>query len=217
MELDLFKQGDYKAVFEASPDAMLVVDSEGMIRDINRRAAVLFGWRREEVEGSVVERLIPAASRDAHRRHRHHYGEGRQKARREDEEQPVAPPGDGKAAKAIGRAGADQHRAQGAEQANDQAVAQVVEKGAIPAGVHRGQLAVAIEIGAEVDPVGRDLSGPSGRELGMHGNAVVPRLKRGQQEPQKRQHGRAEVAPDQGDAQHLHRAPASSRRCTPLM
>jgi len=75
MELDLFKQGDYKAVFEASPDAMLVVDSEGMIRDINRRAAVLFGWSREEIEGSVVERLIPAASRDAHRRHRHHYGE----------------------------------------------------------------------------------------------------------------------------------------------
>ena len=74
-EPDLLKQSDYTAVFEASPDAMLVVDSEGMIRDFNRQAIALFGWSREEIEGSPVERLVPPASRDLHRRHRRRYAE----------------------------------------------------------------------------------------------------------------------------------------------
>ena len=72
-EPNLLKQGDYTAVFEASPDAMLVVDSEGVIRDLNRQAIALFGWSREEIEGTPVERLVPPASRDAHRRHRRSY------------------------------------------------------------------------------------------------------------------------------------------------
>ena len=29
---------DYRAVFEASPDAMLIVDPEGVIRDLNPQA-----------------------------------------------------------------------------------------------------------------------------------------------------------------------------------
>ena len=72
-EPNLLKQGDYTAVFEASPDAMLVVDSEGVIRDLNRQAIALFGWSREEIEGTPVERLVPPASRGAHRRHRRSY------------------------------------------------------------------------------------------------------------------------------------------------
>ncbi len=74
-EPDLLKQSDYTAVFEASPDAMLVVDSGGMIRDLNRQAVALFGWSREEIEGSAVESLVPAASRDLHRSHRRRYAE----------------------------------------------------------------------------------------------------------------------------------------------
>jgi len=74
-EPDLLKQDDYTAVFEASPDAMLVVDRDGMIRDLNRRAVAMFGWSREEIEGSPVERLVPAASRDLHRHHRRRYAE----------------------------------------------------------------------------------------------------------------------------------------------
>ncbi len=66
---------DYTAVFEASPDAMLVVDSDGVIRDLNRQALAMFGWSREELEGSNVERLVPAAVRRRHRRHRRRYGE----------------------------------------------------------------------------------------------------------------------------------------------
>jgi PAS domain S-box-containing protein len=62
-------------VFEASPDAMLVVDSSGVIRDLNPQAVSMFAWSREEMEGSGVERLIPAASRGRHERHRMRYAE----------------------------------------------------------------------------------------------------------------------------------------------
>ena len=71
----LLTDRDYQAVFEASPDAMLVVDSEGVIRDLNPQALSMFGWSREEMEGSGVERLVPAASRGRHRQHRQRYAE----------------------------------------------------------------------------------------------------------------------------------------------
>ena len=66
---------DYRAVFEASPDAMLIVDSEGVIRDLNPQALAMFGWSRREMEGLGVERLVPAAIRHRHKRHRLRYAE----------------------------------------------------------------------------------------------------------------------------------------------
>jgi len=74
-EPGVLRQRDYTAVFDASPDAMLVVDADGVIRDLNRQAVAMFGWSREELEGSEVERLIADASRVRHRRHRRRYGE----------------------------------------------------------------------------------------------------------------------------------------------
>ncbi|MYA63571.1 MAG: PAS domain S-box protein [Gemmatimonadetes bacterium] len=71
----MLNQNDYTAVFDASPDAMLVVDADGVIRDLNRQAVTMFGWSRQELEGCEVERLIPGASRGRHRRHRRRYGE----------------------------------------------------------------------------------------------------------------------------------------------
>ena len=64
---------DYRAVFEASPDAMLIVDPGGLIRDLNPQALTMFGWSREEMEGSGVELLVPDASRGRHEQHRLHY------------------------------------------------------------------------------------------------------------------------------------------------
>lgn len=75
MELPLLSDRDYRAVFEASPDAMLIVDSGGVIRDLNPQALSMFGWSREEMEGSGVDRLVPAASRSRHKRHRRRYAE----------------------------------------------------------------------------------------------------------------------------------------------
>ena len=71
----LLTDRDYRAVFEASPDAMLIVDSGGLIRDLNPQALTMFGWSREEMEGSSVERLVPAASRSRHEQHRLNYAE----------------------------------------------------------------------------------------------------------------------------------------------
>ena len=65
----------YQEVFEAAPDAMLIVDADGVIRDLNPRAVALFGWERSEMEGHAVERLIPTAIRARHEAHRRHYAE----------------------------------------------------------------------------------------------------------------------------------------------
>lgn len=64
----------YRAVFEASPDATLIVDSEGRILDLNEQAVQMFGWSRDELLRASVERLVPQKSRRLHRTHRSDYG-----------------------------------------------------------------------------------------------------------------------------------------------
>jgi PAS domain S-box-containing protein len=61
---------EYRAVFEASPDGIMVVDGEGVIRDLNPQVESLFGFAREELVGERVEMLVPEAFRSAHREHR---------------------------------------------------------------------------------------------------------------------------------------------------
>ena len=75
MEQPLLCDSDYRAVFEASPDATLVVDAEGVIRDLNPQALAMFGWTRDEMQGSQVEMLVPTASRGLHEQHRLRYAE----------------------------------------------------------------------------------------------------------------------------------------------
>ena len=66
---------DFRAVFEASPDATLIVDPEGIIRDLNEQAVQMFGWTREEMTGASVDKLVPEASRRRHVEHRERYAE----------------------------------------------------------------------------------------------------------------------------------------------
>ncbi|MGH3275175.1 MAG: PAS domain-containing sensor histidine kinase [Streptosporangiaceae bacterium] len=49
----------FRQFFESSPDAMLVVDAAGRIRDANARAESLFGYRRNQVRGEFVQALFP--------------------------------------------------------------------------------------------------------------------------------------------------------------
>ncbi|HET7720994.1 MAG TPA: PAS domain S-box protein, partial [Acidimicrobiales bacterium] len=65
----------YREVFEAAPDAILLVADDGTIADANRRAGELFGWALEDLIGQPVEVLVPAEDRDRHRRHREHYAD----------------------------------------------------------------------------------------------------------------------------------------------
>lgn len=61
---------EYRAVFEASPDGIMVVDGAGVIRDLNPQVESLFGYAREELVGESVEMLLPEAFRSAHVEHR---------------------------------------------------------------------------------------------------------------------------------------------------
>ncbi|WP_423929056.1 PAS domain-containing protein [Candidatus Palauibacter sp.] len=54
---------------------LLIVDPDGVIRDINPQTLAMFGWSREEMVGSGVERLVPTSSRSGHEQHRRRYGQ----------------------------------------------------------------------------------------------------------------------------------------------
>jgi len=56
----------YQAVFDASPDGILIVDEEGVIRDANPKTVDLFGYTRDELVGSPVELLVPPEDRERH-------------------------------------------------------------------------------------------------------------------------------------------------------
>jgi PAS domain S-box-containing protein len=62
-----------RAVFEAAPDAMLVVNRKGEIVAANQEATKLYGYSREHLIGRMVESLIPARLRDRHRQHRENF------------------------------------------------------------------------------------------------------------------------------------------------
>ncbi len=46
-------------LLESAPDAMVLVDEKGQIALLNSRAEEMFGYRREELFGQPVERLVP--------------------------------------------------------------------------------------------------------------------------------------------------------------
>lgn len=60
-------------IFEAAPDAMVVIDPHGRIAFVNSQVERLFGHRREELLGEPVEKLIPERFRGVHPGHRTRY------------------------------------------------------------------------------------------------------------------------------------------------
>jgi PAS domain S-box-containing protein len=64
---------EYRAVFEAAPDGIVVVDAGGRISDLNPRAEEQFGYAREELLGQSIEILVPDGQRDIHREQRDDY------------------------------------------------------------------------------------------------------------------------------------------------
>jgi len=63
----------YRALFETAPDAMIVVDQQGLIILLNPQAERLFGYPAGELLGQPVEALMPAAVHATHVRHRQTY------------------------------------------------------------------------------------------------------------------------------------------------
>lgn len=70
---DGFTGIEYRAVFEAAPDGIVVVDARGVIRDVNPRGYEQFGYEPGELVGQSVEVLVPEARRGPHRDQRDAY------------------------------------------------------------------------------------------------------------------------------------------------
>jgi protein-histidine pros-kinase len=60
----------FRGLLEAAPDAMVIVDKDGLITLVNVQTEKLFGYPRTELIGQPVECLIPERYRGQHPRHR---------------------------------------------------------------------------------------------------------------------------------------------------
>lgn len=61
------------AIFDSSPDAIIIVDQGGMVVRANRQAEYLFGYPANELEKLSVEDLIPQQLREIHKHYRQEY------------------------------------------------------------------------------------------------------------------------------------------------
>ncbi len=59
--------------FDIAPDAMIAVDTEGVIVLANAQAERMFGYAQGALRGLTLEALVPESLRQAHRVHRHDY------------------------------------------------------------------------------------------------------------------------------------------------
>lgn len=64
----------FRRLLDAMPDAILVVDDEGVIRQANPRVFDVFGYQPPELVGQPIELLVPQARRAQHVRHRKEFG-----------------------------------------------------------------------------------------------------------------------------------------------
>jgi PAS domain S-box-containing protein len=60
----------FRLVVEASPSAMIMVNTEGLITLVNTQTEQLFGYERSELLDQPVEMLVPERYRHTHRGHR---------------------------------------------------------------------------------------------------------------------------------------------------
>ncbi len=57
-----------RTIFESSPDAMIITDSDGLLTQSNAQAAELFGYSSTELHKLSLEILIPTRYREQHRK-----------------------------------------------------------------------------------------------------------------------------------------------------
>ncbi|SFN47438.1 ATP-binding protein [Dokdonella immobilis] len=63
----------FHGLFDAVPDALIVVDGEGRITLANRQTGRMFGYPPERLSGALIEDLLPTGIRERHRAHRAGY------------------------------------------------------------------------------------------------------------------------------------------------
>jgi PAS domain S-box-containing protein len=65
----------FRNLLESAPDAMVIVDRDGLVQIINAQTERLFGYSREELIGKPVEMLVPQRFHAEHVGHRSHYAD----------------------------------------------------------------------------------------------------------------------------------------------
>jgi PAS domain S-box-containing protein len=68
----------FRALIEAAPDAMVIVDEAGTIKLVNAQTEAVFGYPRQELLGRPVELLVPGRFRADHPAHRIGYAANQQ-------------------------------------------------------------------------------------------------------------------------------------------
>jgi len=66
------------SVLESAPDAIVIVDADGIILFASSRITTLCGYRPEEITGRGIECLLPERFRQSHFGHRHDYARNAQ-------------------------------------------------------------------------------------------------------------------------------------------
>jgi PAS domain S-box-containing protein len=63
----------FERLFQASPDALLVIDGDGRILAANQRIGIQFGYSQAEILGASIEKLVPEMRRGIHEAYCHDY------------------------------------------------------------------------------------------------------------------------------------------------
>jgi PAS domain S-box-containing protein len=63
----------FKGFLESAPDAIVIVDNEGVIQIVNFQTEQLFGYTRHELIGKEVEVLMPSQYKNVHHGHRQNF------------------------------------------------------------------------------------------------------------------------------------------------
>lgn len=63
----------HSSLLNAIPDAVVIVDEQGLIVELNTRTESLFGYGRDELLGAPVEKLMPERLHKAHQSDREEY------------------------------------------------------------------------------------------------------------------------------------------------
>lgn len=71
--MDLIHGLDFASVLEGAPDAVVLVDPNGIVLYANARTERLFGCSRDAIVGHAIEMLLPERLRAEHVRHRVEY------------------------------------------------------------------------------------------------------------------------------------------------
>lgn len=64
---------EFQRILEAIPDAILIINKEGIIIFINNQTEKIFNYKKDELLGQPVEILIPEPYRSQHPKHREDY------------------------------------------------------------------------------------------------------------------------------------------------